>query len=72
MDKLYEGARVAASVAKKVPEKFSRYPSKPTCSDAKIVRYFREYMMSDWGRYGGGSGAKGYLRVQNGLRRRQM
>ena len=52
MDKLYEGARGAASVAKKVPEKFSRYPSKPTCSDAKIVRYFREYMMSDWGRCG--------------------
>jgi hypothetical protein len=71
-DTLYEGARGAASAAKKVPENWSRYPSKPTCSDTEIVRYFREDMMSDWGRCGGGSGAEGYLRVQNQLRRWQM
>jgi hypothetical protein len=66
-DTLYEGARGAASAAKKVSEKFSPYPSKPTCSDAEIVRYFRDYVMSDRGRCGGRSRAEGYLRMQNEL-----
>jgi hypothetical protein len=45
MDTLYEGARGAASAAKKVSGSF--YPSKPTCSDAEIAKYYREHFMFD-------------------------
>ena len=45
MDTLYEGARGAASAAKKVLGSFS--PPKPTCSDAEIAKYYREHYMFD-------------------------
>ncbi len=48
MDMLYEGARDAASMAKKVSENWSPFPSKRTCPDAEIVRYYREHVMFDW------------------------
>jgi quinol monooxygenase YgiN len=48
MDTLYESARDAASMAKKVSEGWLRFPSKPTCTDTEIVRYYRKYFISNW------------------------
>jgi hypothetical protein len=48
MDTLYEGARDAASKAKKVSEEWRRFPSKRTCPDDEILRFYREPFEIDW------------------------